>query len=251
MKRIITITTDFGLADHYVGAMKGVVLDISPDSIIVDISHEIPKYDITKASFMVQNFHKYFPKDSIHVVVVDPGVGSERKPVAVQTEQGIFVGPDNGVFSFVLDDSAEVFEITNKDFMLHDISSTFHGRDIFAPTAAHLSRGLDIKEVGPDLSSPKLLNFNQPDVTDNKVIGEIIYQDSFGNLITNIPAKLVNGASQVVIGKHIIDTVANSYAEVCKGELLAIIGSSGYLEISVSQGSASNLMKDKIVTVIK
>ena len=251
MRRIITITTDFGLADHYVGSMKGVILDINPECSVIDITHEIPKYDITKAALIVRNFYKYFPGDAIHVVVVDPGVGSERKPIAVESEHGIFVGPDNGVFSYVINEVSKVFEITNKKFMLEDISSTFHGRDIFTPTAAHLSLGASVSDVGEELSSPTLLNFKQPIIIDNEITGEVIYTDSFGNLITNIPSEELSAVSEVIVGGHVIDTVATSYNDVKAGDILAIIGSSGFLEISVNQGNASELIKDREVKVIK
>lgn len=251
MRRIITLSTDFGHTDHYVGTMKGVILGINPDSKIVDITHEIPKYDIIKAALVVRNFYKYFPKDSIHVVVVDPGVGSERKPIAVESENGIFIGPDNGVFSFILGDSSNVFEITNREFILNNMSNTFHGRDIFAPTAAHLSLGIDIGEVGQRLSSPTLLDFKEPEIIDNKINGDVIYEDSFGNLITNIPAEKVSDVSEIMVDGHVIDTVATSYNDVKVGDILAIVGSSGFLEISVNQGSASKLIKDKKVKVVK
>lgn len=251
MRRIITISTDFGLADHYVGSMKGVILDINPDCNIVDITHDIPKYDVTKAALVIRNFYRYFPKDAIHLVVVDPGVGGERKPIAIESDHGVFIGPDNGVFSFVLDEGSKVFEITNKEFMLDHISSTFHGRDIFAPTAARLSLGADITKAGQELSSPTMLDINKPIVTENGVVGEVVYEDSFGNLITNIPADLVGASSQVMIDGHIIDTVATSYNDVNAGDILAIVGSSGFLEISVNQGNASGVFKDKKVKVIK
>ncbi len=251
MRRIITITTDFGLSDHYVGSMKGVILDINPECNIIDITHEIPKYDVTKTALLIRNFYKYFPKNSIHVVVVDPGVGSERKPIAVESEHGVFVGPDNGVFTFIVGDGAKVFEITNEEYMLEDISSTFHGRDIFAPTSAHLSLGVDIGKVGQELLLPYLLDFNKPQIGDNEIIGEVIYEDSFGNLITNIPAELIVDISKITIDGRIIDTVASSYSDSAKRELVAIIGSSGFLEVSVNQGSAADLIKERKVIVIK
>ena len=251
MKRIITLTSDFGLVDHYVGSMKGVVLGINPDSKIVDITHEIPKYDIIKAALVVRNFYKYFPKDSIHVVVVDPGVGTERKPLIVETEQGTFVGPDNGVFSFIMEESGSVFEITNGEFMLEDLSSTFHGRDIFAPIAAHLSLGLGVNDLGEILSSPILLDIGKPQILDNEIIGEIIYDDSFGNLVTNIPGDILKHTSKIDLDGVFINSVSSSYQDATKGELLAIVGSSGLLEISVNQGSASELIKSHKITVIK
>lgn len=253
MSRIITLSTDFGLADHYVGSMKGAILDINPESSIVDITHEIPKYDITKAAFIIQNFYKYFPEDAIHVVVVDPGVGSERKPIIVETDQGTLIGPDNGVFSCVLEESgsSRVFEISSREHMLEDLSSTFHGRDIFAPVAAHLSLGVDVNELGKIFSSPTLLNLGKPQILDNEVVGEVIYEDSFGNLITNIPGDILERTSKIDLDGTIISSISSSYQDVSKGELLAIVGSSGLLEISVNQGSASKIIKGRKITVTK
>lgn len=253
MKRIITLTTDFGLDDHYIGVMKGVILGINSDAVITDITHGIPKYDIFKAAFTVRNSYKYFPKDSIHIVVVDPEVGSERKPIVVESEQSVFIGPDNGVFSFILEENngISIVEITNPKYMLSDVSDTFHGRDIFAPVAAHLSLGLNINELGENIQSPNLLNLPEPTTTEYEIVGEVIYEDSFGNLITNIPRDLIKGYSKIQIDEFIIDSVASSYRDVEKGEVLAIIGSSGFLEISVNHGSASDLIKDRRLRVSK
>ena len=239
--------------DHYVGSMKGVILGINNEAIITDITHELPKYDIFKAAFTVQNFYKFFPNNSIHVVVVDPGVGSTRKPILIQTEHGTFIGPDNGVFSFVLEasENANIFEITNSNYMLESISSTFHGRDIFAPAAAHLSLGVDIKDLGGRVKSPMLLNINKPELESDKITGDVIYTDSFGNLVTNISAEMLGNLKEIRIDNFVIDTVANSYQDVEKGKLLAIIGSSGFLEISVNQGSAADIIKGQKVTIKK
>ena len=253
MKRIITLTTDFGIDDHYVGSMKGVVLGINNEAVITDITHGIPKYDIFKAAYTLRGFYKYFPQGSIHVVVVDPGVGSERRPIIVQTQESIFIGPDNGVFSFVLKESksVNVFEITNSEFMLEDLSSTFHGRDIFAPVAAHLSLGVDIQDFGEVLKNPISLEIRKPELKGDEIVGEVIYVDSFGNLVTNIPGDLLKGYSKVQLGELIIDSVAGSYQDVARGNLLAIIGSSGLLEISINQGSAADLIKDRVITIRK
>ena len=252
MKRIITLTTDFGMLDHYIGAMKGVILGINSDAVITDITHGIPKYDIFKAAFTVRNFYRYFPGETIHIVVVDPGVGSERKPILIQTEQGVFIGPDNGVFSFILEEleSVSVLEITNRDYMLEDLGNTFHARDIFAPIAAHISLGVDINKTGERIESPVLLNIGKPEVFENEINGEIVYEDSFGNLITNVPGNLIENCSEIYIDKFVIDTVAASYQDVEKGELLAIVGSSGFLEISVNRGSAGDIIKDKSIKVV-
>ena len=253
MKRFITITSDFGLDDHYVGSMKGVILGINPDVVITDITHRIPRYDIFKAAFTLRSFYRNFPKETIHIAVVDPGVGSHRKPISVQTEHGIFVGPDNGIFSFIYGSCKElrIFEISNPKYMMSDVSQTFHGRDIFAPAAAHISLGLDLRELGKEIEEPVLLEISKPSVNDKEILGEVIYVDSFGNLITNITADLIQGYSSILIDDFIIDSVANSYQDVEKGELLAIIGSSGFLEISVNQGSAANLIKEYSLKVLK
>jgi len=253
VKRIITLTTDFGLDDYYVSSMKGVILGINPDAQIIDITHSISKYDVIKAAFTTRNIYPYFPKGTIHVVVVDPGVGGKRKPIALHSEQGIFIGPDNGVFSFIYESSKEVRirEIANVEYMLEEMSNTFHGRDIFAPVAAHISLGLDINELGEGLESPVLLDFPEPTITEDEIIGEVIYTDSFGNLITNIKGDLIKGYSRIHIDKFIIDSVASSYQDADNAELLAIIGSSGFLEISVNRGSASELINDYRVTILK
>lgn len=253
MKRIITLTTDFGVEDHYAGSMKGVILGINNEAVITDITHEIPKYDVLKAAFTVQNFYKYFPINSIHVVVVDPGVGSERSPIVVDTEHDIFVGPDNGVFSFIIDnsDSVNVYEITNREYILDKVSNTFHGRDIFAPVAAHISLGIDISNIGEKVCTPVLLDINKPIVNNSEIIGEVIYTDSFGNLITNITVDMIENTKKICIGEFVIDTVATSYEDLEKGRLLAIIGSSGLLEISINQGSAADIIKDRKVTIKK
>ncbi len=253
MKRIITLTTDFGNEDHYVGSMKGVIFGINADSNVIDITHKVQRHDIFNAAFTVRNFYQYFPHDSIHVVVVDPGVGSERRPIVIETKHGVFVGPDNGVFSLILEsaEKADIYQITNSEYMLDNISHTFHGRDIFAPVAAHISKGIYISDVGAKIESPVLLNISKPIENEVGLHGEIIYTDSFGNLITNITSKMLNGFKSICIDDYVIDTIAKSYQDVEIGGLLAILGSSGYLEISVNRGSAADRIKDFKVTIKK
>jgi len=253
LKRVITLTTDFGDQDYYVGSMKGVILGINSNAVITDITHNIPRHDIFKAAFTVRGFYPYFSDDAIHVVVVDPGVGSVRRPIVVETGHGVLVGPDNGVFTLVMDncDKFNVYEVTNDEYMLNNVSNTFHGRDIFAPVAAHISAGVEPKELGRLINDPFKLRIKQPVVSDTEIVGEIIYTDSFGNLITNVSSNLVAGFSKVKIGDIIVDTVAKSYQDVAKGEFLAIIGSSGFLEIAVNQGSAADIIKDNKIRVIK
>ncbi|MGH7885453.1 MAG: SAM hydrolase/SAM-dependent halogenase family protein [Thermodesulfobacteriota bacterium] len=240
MKRIITVTTDFGVKDQYVGVMKGVILSINCDAVIVDITHDIEPHSIVPAALIIKNSYKYFPEKSIHLVVVDPGVGSARRAIAASCNNHFFVGPDNGVFSLVFKESSDlkVFELENKNYFLEDVSSTFHGRDIFSPAAAHLSNGVSISKFGKKIKDPVTL-FVKDYVIDNKLIrGEVIYKDSFGNLITNIPSRLVNKDSEIRINDILIEGISQYYSSVSEGSLLAIKGSTGNLEISVNKGSA-------------
>ncbi|MEQ9619259.1 MAG: SAM-dependent chlorinase/fluorinase [Deltaproteobacteria bacterium] len=244
MNRIITLTTDFGLKDHYAGAMKGVILGINPGAVITDITHGIEKFNIIEAAFKLRSFYSYFPKGTVHVVVVDPGVGGPRKPIAVEAHGYYFVGPDNGVFSLIpaLKDECKAVEITNRSYMLEAVSSTFHGRDIFAPAAAHLGLGVGIDELGEGVSSPEALDIPEPEVRSGEIQGVVIYEDSFGNLVTNIPAEMIKADSIVYVDQVRIEGIVSSYGEAGKGELLAITGSSELLEISVNQGSASKMI---------
>lgn len=254
MRRIITLCTDFGLTDHYQGAMKGVILGINPDAVIVDITHSIPEFDVLSGAITLNNFYSYFPPGTIHIGVVDPGVGGERKPLALEADGHYFIGPDNGLFSLVYKRSGKlnVREITNKEYMLPHVSSTFHGRDVFAPAAAHLSMGVDLNELGDEAASPLRLGLPVPEAEGGKVTGEVIHGDSFGNLLTNIPAELVKRGSLVYVDGISLGIPRESYGSVKKGELLSIIGSSGYLEIAVCQGSALDTLgpDKKVVTVI-
>jgi len=246
-RSIITITTDFGNTDHYVGAMKGVILSINPGAIIVDITHEVEHYNIFQAAFVIRNIMDYFPENTVHLVVVDPGVGSNRRPIAVEAYGSIFVGPDNGIFSFVYSESEEyrVFEIENADYMHKSVSNTFHGRDIFAPAAAKLSMTNAIDEIGREVIDPVTCGLDKPIVSDRKIFGSILYVDSFGNLVTNISSDLVSGIPTIRIGERTIYGVSQSYSESKKGEILAIKGSSGFIEISVNQGRASDYFEIK------
>ena len=243
--------TDFGSKDHYAGVMKGVILGINPDARIVDITHEIEKFNIFEAAFMLKSYYKYFPPGTVHVAVVDPGVGGLRRPVAVEAGGNFFVGPDNGIFSPVLDsaDNPRVIEIANTAYMLGNVSGTFHGRDIFAPAAAHLSAGAGIYDLGTDAPLPFSLEIPEPSVEGNKITGEVLYADSFGNLVTNIPGGIIKPDSSVYVDGHALDRISRSYGETVKGELLAIIGSAGLLEISLNRGSAKDFLGTKRISV--
>ena len=253
--RIITLTTDFGITDTYVGSMKGVILSINPNVQIVDITHAIPPQDIYEAAFSIYAAHGYFPKGTIHVIVVDPGVGSNRRAIVCQTENAFFVCPDNGILSYLLqnvENEGEQFvgtvEIQNKAYYLPEVSNTFHGRDIFAPVAAHLSLGVPIADFGPPVPTLVQLPIQVPELSGNTLTGQIVKIDRFGNAITNISesaiARLVRASTgkmstyEIRIGNVRLNRLNRAYAESGVGKPLAIIGSSGLLEIAINEGNA-------------
>lgn len=236
---IITLLTDFGLEDNFVGVMKGVILGINPVARIVDITHNVRPQDIMSAAFLLKGSYRFFPKGTIHLVVVDPGVGSKRKAIIVKTMDYYFVGPDNGVLSIALSEIEKIINITNEKYFLKSVSNTFHGRDVFAPVAGYLSKGVQLERFGREVREYKKLDI--PKVKAGK--GQIIYIDRFGNLVTNIP----KGVSGKIQFKGIsIDKISSSYAEVEIGMPLAIFGSFGNLEISIREGSARDYFHAKI-----
>ncbi len=252
MKHIITLCTDFGIEDPYAGVMKGVILGINPEARIVDITHSIPKFEVLTGALTLSSYYCYYPQGTIHIAVIDPGVGSDRKPIAMEADGNYFVGPDNGLFSLIYKRSKTcIREITNPEYMRPQVSSTFHGRDIFAPAAAHISLGASINELGDEVLSPVTIELPEPEILRDRVSGEIIHTDSFGNLLTNIPGEMVKRGSQVFVGELSLGAPKSSYRSAKKGELLAIIGSSGYLEISLNRGSAYEALgRDLVVTVV-
>ncbi len=193
--RIITLTTDFGLGDGYVGTMKGVMLNILPQACLVDITHEIAPQDVRQTAYVLYTAYRFFPPQAIHLIVVDPGVGSARRPIAVRLSHGTFVGPDNGVFSYVMvDESVEaVVELVNSHYRLPSVSQTFHGRDIFAPAAAHLAAGVAIEELGPTVPDPITLSPPRLEIGPHTIGGEVLHTDHFGNVITSIGRLLWRG----------------------------------------------------------
>jgi len=238
---IITLLTDFGDRDGFVGMMKGVMLSINPRVKIVDISHHVPSQDIETGAFVLKNSYHYFPPGTIHVAVVDPGVGSERRILAVAADEYFFIAPDNQILKYIFHtiETLTVIEVLNRKFFLNEVSQTFHGRDIFAPVAAHLSSGVPIENLGSVIHDYDRGEIDVPVITDEKIIGRIIYSDKFGNLITNISeASLRKRSYSIVIGSLIITRLSQSYADAGIGQPLAIIGSSGYLEIAVRNGNA-------------
>jgi S-adenosylmethionine hydrolase len=245
---VISLTTDFGLEDPYVGVMKGVILSVNPEARIVDLSHGIPSHDVLAGAFALQAGCEYFPANTIHVAVVDPGVGSRRRPILAITERYAFLGPDNGVFALVFRrlKPVRILHLTEARYFLSPVSQTFHGRDIFAPVAAHLSLGTPPEMFGRPIDDLVLLEWPRPQQIDKrKVLGEVLRIDKFGNLITNISAEDLaqSGISlssiNIRIGNYSVTRMCLSYAESPPGEPFGIIGSSGLLEISVNQGSAA------------
>ncbi|MBF0496906.1 MAG: SAM-dependent chlorinase/fluorinase [Deltaproteobacteria bacterium] len=244
---IITLTTDFGLTDGYVGAVKGVILRINPAAGIVDISHHIPSQDVFRAAFVLRTAAPYFPDNTIHLAVVDPGVGSSRRAILLKTENQLYLSPDNGTLTHILrrPGSKTLHQIENQSYFRPRVSHTFHGRDIFAPVAANLSLGVPPEDMGPEIYDPVLLNI--PDVTRNDIqlTGRVIYVDRFGNLVTNLALEEV---ASFAGGREIRTTldgglgltgVKSSYTEVAPGEYLAIFGSWELLEISKNLGNAA------------
>jgi S-adenosylmethionine hydrolase len=244
---IITLTTDFGLNDPYVGMMKGVILDINPKARIVDITHGVKAGSIFQGAGLIQEAYGYFPRGTVHVGVVDPGVGSDRRLILVVTDAYYFVGPDNGLLWPIIEshDSARAMELTENRYFLPHLSHTFHGRDIFAPVAAHLSRGVDPRELGPAIHDPVQLNLPVPQERKEQLVGQVVRIDHFGNLITNIHREdlerfLRGGRPHITVGNLVIEGVRQIYSECEAGEPLAMIGSSNYLEVAVNLGRASD-----------
>ncbi len=249
---IITLTTDFGSADHFVGAMKGVILNINPQVSIVDISHEVQPYDVLDGALTIAQAYRYFPPASIHVVVVDPGVGTTRRPIVVSGDRHYFLAPDNGVLSLVLDrePGAAVRHITEEHYFLNPVSNTFHGRDIFAPVAAYLSKGVDTSRFGEIVTDCVRLALPQAQRAGEKQIkGLILKVDNFGNCLTNITPEdvpeLFAGSPppfRLVTGQKEINKLFPSYAAGPVNEPFAIVGSSGYLELATNRANAAQLL---------
>jgi len=245
---IITLLTDFGLSDPYVGVVKGVILGINPVARLVDITHTIPPGAVLDAACVLLESYDFFPKGTVHLSIVDPGVGSGRRPIAVQAGNQFFVGPDNGLFHPIMKrfPSVRVVQLLEKKYFLPEISATFHGRDIFAPVAAHLSLSLELGLLGPFIDDPVPLSISQPIQEGHLLIGEVLRVDHFGNLITNLHRETLEPftrKSRVVIriGNLRIDGVRNSYSEAEPGEVLALVGSDNRLEIAVNLGRACDL----------
>ncbi len=232
---VITLTTDFGLEDAYVAAMKGVILTICPQATLVDVSHEVRPQAVRQAAYLLSTVVPYFPPGTVHLVVVDPGVGTQRRAIAVQTGRATYVAPDNGVLEMALagDEALSAVELAEGHYRLPEVSATFHGRDVFAPAAAHLACGRSLAEMGPAVPLAEVYRLapaRQP---------EVLHVDRFGNLITSYRVPAGQARLAVTVGGVRLAGPARTYADVEPGELLAYVGSSGYLEIAVREGSAA------------
>ena len=249
---IITLLTDFGTEDAYVGVMKGAILSINPSAVIVDVCHYIDPQDVIEAAYIIKSSYRYFPKGTVHMIVVDPGVGGNRSIVAVEFSGHIFLAPDNGVLTLLMDEGEidTIIRVENTQYFLNSISQTFHGRDILAPIGAHISKGVPIEKLGSHLGMQDLIRLSipKPYISDkDELIGTIISIDRFGNCISNINEnclnKFVKNGSEkrleIKIGKTVIKSLSRSYADVGSGCPLAIIGSFGYLEIALNCDNAS------------
>jgi len=255
MARIITLTTDFGLADEYVGVMKGVILARAPEAAVIDLSHAVDRQNIRQAAWLIRSAYRFFPDGTIHVVVVDPGVGSRRRLILLQADGHLFLAPDNGVLGLLMEPEyfQAAYEVQCERYYLTPVSTTFHGRDILAPVAAQLAAGLEPAAAGPVISRQTLIMLAKAAVKIDRgrgtITGEIIGWDHFGNLQTNIEAGSLNKlygkdkatARVSVKGKTILG-VQEAYDDKAPGEMLAVVGSRGFLEIAVNRGDAARFL---------
>ncbi len=248
-QHIVTLTTDFGLNDHYVGAMKGVILNINPDARIVDICNNVQSYDVLDGAIAIAHSYRFFPSDTVHLVVVDPGVGSVRRPLLVTAERHVFLAPDNGVLSFVFEaeERLTVRHITAEHYFLQPVSQTFHGRDVFAAVAGWMSKGVEAAKFGEEITDFVRLAPPRPKQVSERLFKAIVLKvDKFGNLITNIRPQDVPqlfgatpSAFQITVGKSQVARLRHAYGEGAPGETFAIEGSMGLLEIATNRGSAA------------
>lgn len=241
MAAIITLTTDFGTKDGYVGQMKGAILSVHPNAAIVDVTHDIEPYSILPAALVLKQIFRTFPEGTVHVGVIDPGVGGPRRGIAVKADGSYCVGPDNGLFSLIVD-SAEKAEVRTISPTASEHTAphpTFHGRDVFAPIAARLTEGRSFEQIGPVIYDPERIDLPRPKVTSAGITGEIIFADRFGNLTTNIRSDLIRNQSlRVIAGRREIPGLVSYFEQVEPGQALALINSFDLLEIAVNRGNA-------------
>jgi len=258
--RIVTLLTDFGLLDSFVAEMKAVILSTCPGVTVVDISHQAPKFDIRTGSFILASTVPYFPAGTVHVAVIDPGVGGTRKPIIVESKRGLLVGPDNGLLIPAAQRDGgiiHVYEITNPSLMRPDVSATFHGRDIFAPAAAFLACGRNANEFGPEFKDYVKPSFAEPEIRDNKVRCEAYHVDGFGNVITNLPnseiqrlGRLGENIRLMVGHRKFSPRLVRTYSDLHGGQIGLIEGSHGFLEIACRERSAASRLRVKSGSVL-
>ena len=239
---IITLLTDFGLRDHFVGSVKGILLSLNPDATLVDITHLVPPQDVFSAAFLLHQSYACFPQGTIHFAVVDPGVGTARKPLAVTAGGHYFVAPDNGILTYILQEHEDftAYEITADHYFRKPVSSTFHGRDIFAPVAAWISRRIELFHLGPVVPSPVRLQIpGLKRLRESLIQGAILAVDHFGNLITNLRPEDLPMPFKILAGQREITALRKTYAEGTPGEVIVVPGSTGFLEIAIKGASAA------------
>ncbi len=237
---LITLTTDFGTRDPFAGIVKGVIASINPEAVVIDLTHGISAQNVREGAFALLISARYFPKGTVHVAVVDPGVGGGRRAIAARTDDFTFVGPDNGILTWAIGNTkrAVIAEIKEPDYILPAISGTFHGRDIFAPAAAHLSRGVSVEDLGPPVSDPITIPFPAAERTGNEIRGIVLHIDRFGNLITNVRLTGREIVREIAVLQTRIQGLSDHYGRGKPGDAMALLGSSDFLEIAVNRGSA-------------
>jgi S-adenosylmethionine hydrolase len=247
---IITLTTDYGTNDHLVGTMKGAMLRINPELTIVDITHNVTPFDLLDGALAIGSAYSYFPPKTVHVVVVDHGVGTERRPLLVSAQNQYFIAPDNGVLSFIFEreENVVVRHANVEHYFLHPVSKTFHGRDVFGPVAAWLTKSWQTPSMGEEITDYKKFALPKPKAADGVLKGVVLRVDSFGNLVTNFRSEdlpegvLASGAVKFQLGTHAVTKLVDTFAKGNAGESVASVGSSGYLEVGVNKGSAARTL---------
>jgi len=249
---IITLTTDFGGSDHFVGTMRGVILGVNPAALVVDLCNSVNSFDVLDGAMTIAQAYKYFPSDTVHMVVVDPGVGSPRRPLLVTTTRHYFIAPDNGVLSLVMaqEERVSVRHITAEHYFLRPLSNTFHGRDVFAPCAGWMTKGVEPEKFGDEIADYVRFTLPQPKQVSERVLkGAVLKTDKFGNLITNLTAEnapavfAADAQVKITVGQTPVTGIRASYSQGQPGELFGLLNSMGYLEIACNRGAASQVAK--------
>lgn len=259
MRQIVSLTTDFGQQNGFVGVMKGVIWGIAPETHIADITHQIPPQNVRLGAYALWRVIPFFPPGSVHIAVVDPGVGTQRRPIGLKIGDQYFIVPDNGLITTMLEegeragDDIQIVHLNNPEYWLPEVSRTFHGRDIFAPTGAHLAQGVPLQELGDPINDPIRIDFLQPKKTDYGWEAHITIIDVFGNLTTDLPVKYIPDANEVTFHykDHTIPGLVESYGHREPGELIALVDSENYIEISVVNGSAAEKTGANIGDIIE